>query len=248
MSNTILKLNGPPWEGKNRIHLVGVELEGVWATVPKGSRIVKDTSVKDFPTKIINEIASLGTGGIGEISSPAMLPADVAGWVKKNFPKYTNASCGLHLHMSFASCDRYSTLMDIRYHDTIMEQIRLWGVKENLPADHILFQRLSGDSVYCQKKFWPDKQVLTREKIYDKNKEGHRYTDINYCHGLLGTLEIRVLPMFPTPEQCVRALQMLMDVTNECLVKLYEKRRAEREAVVFEGVSSQYVDRARSRV
>jgi hypothetical protein len=150
--------------------------------------------------------------------------------------------------MSFASCDRYSTLMDIRYHDTLIHYLRKWAEKEGFPAKHPIYDRLEGNSVYCQKKFWPDKQVLQREKIYDKVKDGHRYTILNYCHGLLGTMEVRVLPMMTTPEQSTRALHHVLDITNACLVKLYEKRRNTRESFTLNGSSNQFIDFVKSKL
>lgn len=249
--NTVLNIDnmiGESNRGKNRIMYVGVELEGVWETIPKGMRIVKDTSVKNFPAKLINKVAESGNGGIGEISSPPMFPAMMETWMKKNYPQHINATCGLHIHMSFASCSRYSTLMDIRYHDTLLHYIGEWAKQEGFSKDHLIWDRLKGESIYCQKKFWPDKQVLQREKIYDKQKEGHRYTILNFCHGLLGTMEVRVLPMMNTPEQSARALQLIMDVTNACLVKLTERRKRFREELNFAGSSSQFVDRTATKL
>lgn len=249
--STILPIDnmlGEENRGKNRVMYVGVELEGVWTTVPKGARITKDTSVKGFSPTLLNRIADTGVGGIGEISSPPIMPAMIGSWVKSHYPQHINDSCGLHIHMSFASCARYSTLMDIRYHDTLVHYLTKWAQDEGFPKGHPIYDRLNGDSIYCQKKFWPDKQVLQREKIYDKQKEGHRYTILNYCHGLLGTMEVRVLPMMATPEQAARALHHILDITNACLIKLYEKRRNSKETFSLSGTSSQYVDFVKSKL
>lgn len=249
--STILNIDnmiGEDNRGKNRIQNIGIELEGLWEVVPKGAKIIKDTSVKGFSSALLNKIADTGVGAIGEISSPPIVPAVLEPWIIRHYPQHVNESCGLHIHMSFGSCDRYSTLMDIRYHDTLMHYIDKWAKAEGFPSSHWIFERLKGESVYCQRKFWPDKQVLQREKIYDKVKEGHRYTMLNYCHGLLGTMEVRVLPMMKTPQQSIRALQLVMDVTNACLTKLYEKRRINPEKFVLEGTSNQFVDRVKSKL
>lgn len=245
---SIDNLLGEENRGKNRISRVGVEVEGVWNTIPKGARLVKDTSVKGFSPVLLNRIADTGVGGIGELSSPPIMPAMLEGWLKTHYPHHINSSCGLHLHMSFDSCSRYSTLMDIRYHDTLIHYLMEWAKKEGFPKDHLIYERLRGESIYCQKKFWPDKQVLQREKIYDKVKDGHRYTILNYCHGLLGTMEVRVLPMMDTPAQASRALHHIIDISNACLVKLYEKRKHDRESFTLAGTSSQFVDRVKTKL
>lgn len=250
-ASTILNIDnmiGEENSVKNRIMYVGVELEGVWTSIPKGAKVTKDTSVKGFSPSLINKIAESGVGGIGEISSPPLVPAMMGEWIKKHYPHTINDSCGLHIHISFASCERYSTLMDIRYHDTLVHYLTKWAKAEGFPSGHPIYGRLNGESIYCQKKFWPDKQVLQREKIYDKQKEGHRYTILNYCHGLLGTMEVRVLPMMDTPQQATRALNLVCDITNACLVKLYEKRRSEKEVFSPEGSSSQFVDFVKSKL
>jgi hypothetical protein len=204
----------------NRVERIGIEIEGGWTEPPaKTSRIIRDGSVKNFP-KDVNFY------GIGEVASPPIPIILGETWLNANYPQYINKTCGLHVHMSFADCMMYGRLMHIDYHDTVVEYLKRWATEENIPPTHTLWDRLNNKCEHCQHKFWPDKQARQTEKIYDKEMEGHRYTVINYCYGLRrvgGTVEVRVLPMFDSPEQSWRAIMRVIDITNGCLIKLAKK-------------------------
>lgn len=215
------KFIGTDREVKSRIQYIGIEVEGVWKVAPKGSRIVHDGSVKGFPA------LGLPEENFGEIASPPILPIQATSWILKNYPNFLNETCGLHMHMSFKEARNYMRLMVEDYQDTVLHYLEKWGKEEKIPDNHHFWSRLRGESEYCQKKFWPDKQVIQQRKDYDRTREGHRYTMINYCHGLrgMGTVEIRVLPMFDTPQQSARAIRLLVDVTNGSLIRLGRKEK-----------------------
>src|SRR5690348_1841470 len=93
---------------------------------------------------------------VGEIAIGPIQPAQLACTMKKYYPSMMDASCGLHVHMSFDTLRYYSLLMTPEYQETIVEYLRKWAVSEGFPNGHLIYERLKGQSVYCQKKYWPD--------------------------------------------------------------------------------------------
>lgn len=206
---------------KNRIDKLGVELEGAWNKIPVGSRLEHDGSVAPHKNTTDRE----NFPNVGEIVSKPMAPAGVGAWIKKNYPGMVNDTCGLHVHMSFPDINFYSRLMEPEYQDTIIHYLTLWAKKEGLEDKHPIWPRLRGESEYCARKHWPDKQAQSKRKIYDRRTEGNRYTIVNYCYQQHETIEIRVLPMMKDAEQAIRAVQQVVNVTNACIVALTEKEK-----------------------
>jgi hypothetical protein len=198
---------------KNRIALVGVELEGGWKTLPTGvARLEHDGSV--FKGQL-----PPGVKHIGELPIGPAAPAGIAQLIRENHPTQVNPTCGLHVHMSFDTLHPYQLLMVPEYQETILDYLSRWAKEKNIPEKHCLWDRLAGKSEYCQKKFWPDLQATAKNKGHDRNAHGHRYTIIHYC-GRYKTIECRVLPMFSSRELSVSAVQRVMEITNACIYTL----------------------------
>lgn len=156
---------------------------------------------------------------IGEVPSEPMEVTTVPIWMKKYYPQVVNASCGMHVHMSFIRSFHYARLMQPEFTPTIIEHITQWAKEEGLEKDHCLWSRLRGESEFCQPLFAPDLQAKRTKKEYERHAPGHRYTMVNYGYGTHGTMECRLLPMMATPEQGIRAVQRILDITNACLIQ-----------------------------
>ncbi len=211
-------LSDVPW---NRIERVGIELEGAWKVVPDGQSLTRDTSVfKDQGNSVPGH-------KVGELPIGPMMPASIPAKMKKFYPDLVDHSCGMHVHMSFEDLWLYGLLMSQEYLETVCEYLTRWAKKEGFPADHYIWPRLRGDSVYCQKKFWPMDQVNFRQKDHDQKRQGHRYTIVNFVNRPpnVPTVEVRVLPMMKTVEQALRAIDMVLDITNASLYKLSGGKR-----------------------
>lgn len=229
---------------RNRVHLVGVELEGGWKRLPAGTNLTHDGSVgglngltlvqaqqmlilaqkgasqwtpaeKVEYTRLVSLVNSLK---IGELPSPPMAPEKVPIWLAAFYPSHINNTCGMHAHLSFKKTLTYDKLMDPRYPATVVDQFVRWAKKEKLPDDHPIWPRLKDENRYCRHAFYPDLQAAMKDKSHNMNGPGNRYTVINYCHQLRGTLECRLLPMFDGAQQAVRAINHLILVTNAFLL------------------------------
>jgi hypothetical protein len=177
-------------KAKNRIALVGIELEGAWAKVPPDvGRLSHDGSVAGLsdPTGRVRY-------SLGEIPSHPLKVTEWEKWVRDHYPVACNHTCGLHIHMSFATALRYQRLMNPEYQKDLLRLLRAWGKDKGLPEDHPFWSRTSGKNKFCAGMHIPDMQARTFRK------GGSRYAVINYCYHLHQTLEVRVLPMFPDIE------------------------------------------------
>ena len=219
---------------RNQVALIGIELEGGWAKVKEGVHIQRDGSV-NFESMIPDLRA------VGELPSPPIEVKEFPAWMKAYYPKYVNATCGMHVHLSFKTALTYSRLMEDSYPATVVVSFLKWSKDEALPLDHPIWDRLKGKSRYAQFQFFADEQAKTTNKDFDQLRPGHRYTVINYCHSRDGTLECRLLPMMETSQLAIKAVKHLVDVTNAYLItnrKREEKIRAEwkvdEEAIIEE--------------
>lgn len=206
---------------KNRVALVGVELEGGWVELPHGVKeLVHDGSV-------FNGRRPAGVTHMGELPIGPAMPAGIPELLRANHPPKVNSTCGMHVHMSFDTLWYYYLLMDARYQETILYYLTQWAKENKFKETHTIWPRLEGKSEFCQKKFWPDAQASTTRKGHDRHAHGHRYTVIHYC-GRQKTIECRVLPMFSKVQTAISAVQRVIDITNASLYVLGRGKRKDK--------------------
>lgn len=245
-------------KARNQVFRVGIELEGGWNSLPEGTNdIIRDGSVEVSPPdngefqkryraweikyrdaqregRIFSQPPPVSTFRVGELPSPPMEVEKVEPWMNKFYPHAVNATCGLHVHMSFKTALQYQRLMTPAYPATVVEYFQSWAKQEGLPTTHPLWQRLSGKNQYCRHEFHAQEQVVSK-KDHNMTRPGHRYTVINYCYSVYGgTLECRLLPMMDTPAQGIRAVMQVINITNAFLA-VYREREERARAKVEAG-------------
>jgi hypothetical protein len=240
---------------KNRIAAVGLELEGGWLTNPPFP-LQQDNSVK-FPVPPIKrpgtfrnrdeEVAWLAAARAemekhevpytGEITTganplPPQLVA-IEAWVRTHYPQKVNETCGLHVHTSFIHKLNYQRLMTPDFTTAMIKALREWAEEEKLPKDHPLMPRIwEKDHLHCAHVYCGEEQAKMERKDYHSRGKPHsRYTAINYCFAQHKTVECRLLSMFETPEQAVRAIMTVVDTTNAFLAKVRMRELKIRAAV-----------------
>lgn len=225
---------------RSRIHRVGLELEGAWDKLPPRTRLTRDGSLDPFARRLQENGLVVH---VGELPSPPLClekgeeTVYWADWLTRHYPQRVSPECGLHIHMSFLHALTYQRLMVPSYPSTVVAYMKAWATKEGLAADHPLWPRLEGKSRYCQHKFFADQQASSPSKDYDQQREGHRYTVINYCYTRNHTVECRLLPMFEGAEQAQRALQEIITITNAFLVATAAREKKIISRVDIKGVS-----------
>lgn len=154
----------------------------------------------------------------GELPSHPLEVKDFPTWMRASYPTHVNATCGLHVHMSFKSALYYQLLMTPAYQATIIAYLTKWAREEGLVAKHPIWPRLAGKSEYAQHLFHADQQACTKQKDHDRKRPGHRYTAISYPYSQHGTVECRILPMMEDVRVGISAVQAVLDITNASLV------------------------------
>lgn len=218
---------------KNRINLVGVELEGGWFQIPHGRRPDRDSSVQfGLPTDDQNKIGLITVAG--EIPLPPLGVKEFPATMKLYYPSYVNQTCGMHVHLSTNKAFSYQRLMinkPYSYPATIVEYIRRWAKAERLPTSHPIWERLDGKCEYCQHVFHADEQCKTASKDFDHHRNGHRYTVIGYCWSRYRTLECRLLPMMSTYDLGVKAVNEVINITNAFLAASKDREPTKRVSI-----------------
>ncbi len=212
---------------KNFVYRVGIELEGGWLKLPEGVDLARDGSIIGIeltPAELLASKNQKMNGEaylylkIGELASEPMELTKLTPWIQQSYPSHVNETCGLHVHYSFKDARHYQWLMVPEYQATMQHYLGLWAKEEGLPADHPIWKRLRGENEFCKAEFFADLQASKKRKNYG-HEPGGRYTIINYPHGLHGTMECRVLPMFDNAGISIRAVQRVLDVTNASILR-----------------------------
>jgi hypothetical protein len=218
------------------IKLVGVELEGGWASTPEGCEMGHDGSVGGLPQ---------GARQQGEIRSPALKLTEFEAWFRNAYPSYVNETCGLHVHFSFKKKEIYQQFMTEEYRHELFHRLCLWGQdKPTADVPKRFWDRMAGKNNYC--KVGPmvpelnlpavkravkaeqdrlrrqaDRQGEAAPALWTPEAQAKassridaRYHAVNFCLGVHGTVEIRVLPMFPKVDVAWEAVQQLIEGTE----------------------------------
>lgn len=193
------------------INLVGIEIEGMWNTMPPCGEIVYDGSVrfdgrKGVRTAGIGDPIDYDGPLIGEVVSPPRPPGELRSWVADNYPDKVNNTCGLHVHYSMPII-KYQSMMDSYFYEYFRERMEEWG--RNVGACDDFWDRLRGNVLHCRDEFVPDKQI---HGAYNRDI---RRTAWNFCaFKAHGTAECRVLPAFPSAEDSVEAITYLHNIVE----------------------------------
>ncbi len=182
------------------IDKIGIELEGGWDTVING--IYSDLSVKvNAPVK-------------GEICSPPLSLEEIKEWLRTRVPKYIDQTCGVHVHVSFKNkVSNFLTLMDPKFYEFFKAKMAKWAAEDvKLRATHEFWKRFRGENRFCRDVFQPEKQIsISHKGVLDLEGHDYRYTQLNYCFSMHGTIECRLLPGFTDYDTTVSAIEALIN-------------------------------------
>jgi hypothetical protein len=196
--------------------------------------------------KLYQKVQSGNALTIGEVPSP-VLSTDRKNthywvkWIEQFYPSASNETCGLHVHLSFRQHFTYQRLMVPEFPATILKGIEEWALRERLDSSHPIWPRLAGKSEYCQHTFFADLQAKDVNKDFDHHREGNRYSVVAYRWARHQTIECRLLPMFDTVQQAIRAIEELIRLTN--LFLLATRRREEKVISAWKVDDDRHVDR-----
>lgn len=191
------------------IDKVGVELEGGWSENNPDVDVYED--LKGDGSVDVNDDDDDNYHNGEMVSPPYSRWASITKFITQNYPDKVNTSCGFHIHISVPSVGYYQALMNKRFYNHLKYALAVWGRKNKIPKRDYFWYRLSGKNTYCEDEFRPNVQVM------DRSKSGYRYSIVNYCFSLHGTMEIRVLPMFRDPDMSISALHCVLKCVDKYL-------------------------------
>ncbi len=201
-----------PWPPL-KIERIGIEVEGGWDKPPKHPMHV-DGSVQ------------IRANYVGELSSKIMKVEPGLKWLARPdiYPDYVDASCGLHVHLSFRQNNDIAGLGDSAFYDAFLQHMADWGTRMNLANTHPFWSRLRGDQEYCQKKFIFSDQMKGLIRV----DPDCRRTHINACsYKTHGTIECRMLPMFSEWKLGVKAVKDYIEFVDDWLESNKKVRESE---------------------
>ena len=196
------------------INKMGLELEGAWKgkiRVPpfKDGKIKHDGSVRftQPPDGFLH---------YGELVSEPMDPDALAQWGYDHCPTDANDSAGTHLHFSLKSNTMYATLLTPTFNNTLINVLIKFNdlYKDSDPETYNRFlSRIEGKNTYCRKEYNGLRQVRMDGRGPD------RYSQVNYCFQLHGTIEIRVLPCTSNKEFLRDVVLLVRDVIESFVAR-----------------------------
>lgn len=188
------------------IDMVGVELEGAGFTCGKETvgwhgdgSVNHDLGYDEDPEWDGNDH--------GEVASkPYKTWTGLRNWLEREYPRFKDETCGMHIHTSFRDPTHYMALAQPEFY-TFFKQRMAKFVEKNRGnrtdnGHSRLASRFRGDNRYCQANFWPGVQITGL---------GERYTQLNFCWDKHGTLECRLLPMFDTIAEAIAAIRYVLN-------------------------------------
>ncbi len=204
------------------IRSIGIELEGTWHHEPdnlKGDGSVRHTR---------------GAGDYdGEVASdPFTSRSSWPVWVKQNYPNGSNQSCGLHVHMKPDADVKIGMLMDEEFQSTLLQGLESYGERNGLKRWDIWANRISGGHEYCRREW---RAELSGSRV-------NRYLQVNFSsYELHGTVEFRLLPMFPDSDAAVGAITEMLRIVDEYLESSTNKPTATFTETMVENTSPEVI-------
>lgn len=192
-----------------RVRTVGVELEGAW---------LRERDICPYGDGSVNVIESLDCTDQddyieGEISSEPLSPERCFRWAERFYPDAGNESCGIHVHMGMSNRLYYQRLLCPEYTGWLYDSLKLEGGRLKIRASHALWKRLEGRNHYCR---LPEPQNIVPQ-LRASGRADCRYSGVNFCHALHGTVEIRVLPYFKQVRNAIAMIRAVVDATDKFL-------------------------------
>jgi hypothetical protein len=145
---------------------------------------------------------------VGEVASPKLKINEAADWILKNYPDEVNATCGLHIWLSFLN-DKidYHTLATEEFYDYFLLKIESWAINRKINRNSRFFKRLNGVQ-YAQREFHADSQIQNGDD---------KYYHLNYNYNKFGGLEIRCGNMFDEKSISVEYVNEVIKIVNDYL-------------------------------
>lgn len=238
---------------QKHINAIGIEFEGGWAKYihtdgkaakfgELGIQVKRKRSPQNLKYDGSVRIEAPEAMWKGEIASKPLQIRNIRAWIARNRPEVIDPSCGTHVHVSVTNSNKYTQLTDKAFEEEYLNRMAKWGSRNEVPKNSEFWKRLQGKNSYCKKQHIPENQM------YHVGRGGERYTQLNYCWGLWGTVEFRMLPAFNDPwlttDSILETCRIVEDFLNKAPdLKNYweteqEYETPEQKSIVYEETAS----------
>lgn len=202
-------------ERNPKAHLkIGIEVEGFWRV--DDFRTVKDAAAQwhmgscgdgslngdDIEADVTSHEFQTRPGSLGEAISQLLAV----------YPHFTNASAGMHVHVSFQPGD-VTALTCNEFFEFFAARWEAWGRTNGVQGE--FWKRLRGENQYCRKPSY--------DLMWGRNRSGNvadmgRYNQLNFsAWSEHRTVECRLLPMFRDARLGVLAVEELIAIYEDWL-------------------------------
>lgn len=200
----------------NAISKIGVEIEGAWEDISR-LRVDSRAIFKNDSSVSISDYSFWPEGprSKGEIAGPAFDKlSDLLKWMDIVYPNVTNASCGLHIHISMLCPEHYALLMEPEFFIIFTAEMRKWGscvCSSKSSEDENFWHRALGRNNYCSRLYDAQSGVVG---------SGYR-GQLNYgAYCRHKTLECRAFPAFNDKNKAIEAVKFFYNLVNNYIANI----------------------------
>lgn len=199
-----------------QIDRVGIEIEGRWRDLDATERRAGRAGMSGCGD---GSVRSSSTARAYEFQTKPGSCAQALNQLYDFYPDESDASCGMHVHVSF----KYTTAVTLLYSQEFFDYFRVrweaWGIKMQLHPRGEFFSRLRGENDYCRPNVMRTAMsnsrrsgntvLCSQESITDND----RYAQLNFiAWDEHKTVECRLLPMFRDAGLGIAAVCELVDI------------------------------------
>ena len=194
---------------------VGIEIEGLWNDLRAVRNRADEAGLTGCTDGSVNTNLDSTASPYEFQTHPGSLREAVSQLVSF-YPDETNASCGMHVHVSFNVSTDATLLASQEFYDYFRARWIAWGRREHVwgegteaaAARGLFWARLYGQNDFCRINRSSERHFLTMDRYHQLNFSAwneHR------------TIECRLLPMFKSASLGVSAVQELLSIFEDYL-------------------------------
>lgn len=209
-----------------KIITIGIELEGGFNRLPD-HELINYSTHEDSSVEVGDgdcgeccacedgdQCTNRGYDFVGELVSSVMPITDWQDWVKQCYPSEHDSSCGTHVHLGVSNTSAYENCNSQEFHDYFVRELKAWGKRANIRSTNF-WDRINGKNSMCSDEYLGKEQLAVRDEGYPSC----RYCILNFQYHKHGTIEVRVLPVFDSPELTISAIKAVIKIFDTWLMK-----------------------------
>lgn len=189
---------------------VGIEIEGLWRDLEATIRASNNWHMGNCEDGSILRLDAEDAGMYAcEFQTRPGSLGEAIAQLTAIYPDATNASCGMHVHVSFEQGD-VTLLASEAFHTFFLQRWEAWGHAVGVKGE--FWKRLRGENQYCNRG--------SQFRGVGVDATNHdRYRQLNFsAYREHRTVECRLLPMFRDARMAILAVENLINIYEDFLI------------------------------